>query len=240
MTKIHPLLALRHLLQPVKRAGQRIGLSLGRFASTEPLSRCFGFDRGLPIDRYYIEHFLLTRAADIKGRVLEVGDDSYSRRFGRDRILQQDVLHVHADNPKATIVGDIAAPNALPEASFDCIVLTQTLHLVYDMKAAVEQIRKALKQGGVALVTVPGITPVDRGEWATTWYWSLTSASAHRLFAEAFGTDSVTVVAFGNVFAATAFLHGAALEEVDAAKLNIYDEAFPVIVAIRAEAPSVT
>ncbi len=99
-----------------------------------------------------------------------------------------------------------------------------------------EQIRKALKPGGVALVTVPGITPVDRGEWGASWYWSLTPAAAGRLFADAFGAESVTIAAFGNVFAATAFLHRAALEEVNTAKLDRYDEAFPVIVTVRAAA----
>jgi hypothetical protein len=38
----------------------------------------------------------------------------------------------------------------------------------------------------------------------------------------------------GNVFAATAFLQGAALEEVDRAKLDIEDPAYPVTITLRA------
>ena len=48
----------------------------------EPVSRSFGFDRGTPVDRRYIEQFLARHAAAIRGDVLEVGDDGYTRRFG--------------------------------------------------------------------------------------------------------------------------------------------------------------
>jgi SAM-dependent methyltransferase len=216
------------------RAIRRRLLQHGRFAPTRPLSTEFGFDRGTPIDRFYIEDFLTRHAGDISGRVLEIGDDAYSRRFGGDRIERQDILHVDPANPAATIVGDISMPDVLPADAFDCLVITQTLHLIYDMPAAVENLRCSLKPGGVALVTVPGITPVDRGEWGKTWYWSLTAAAARRMFGEAFGDGNVTVECHGNVFSACAFLQGAAAEEVDRRKLKPVDEAFPVTVAIRA------
>ncbi len=229
---------LRRAIRSLRLVKQRAGLRLGRFAYTTPLSRQFGFDRGLPIDRHYIERFLAAHATDIRGRALEIGDDDYCRRFGGPRIVQQDVLHVHAENPLATIIGDLSTPGVLPDTVFDAIVLTQTLHLIYDMAAAVEHIRRALKPGGVALVTVPGITPIDRDEWGASWFWSLTPAAMQRLFADAFGAENVTVSAYGNVFAATAFLHGVAVEEVSQAKLDPYDEAFPVIVAVRVQAVS--
>ena len=57
-----------------------------------PISQCFGFDRGLPVDRYYIERFLARHASEIVGRVLEIGDDTYTRRFGGSRVSRSDVL----------------------------------------------------------------------------------------------------------------------------------------------------
>ncbi len=209
-------------------------VNLGDLAHPTPVSLDFGHDRGLPIDRYYIEGFLSRHAADIRGRVLEVGDDAYSRRFGGAGITRQDVLHVHGGNPHATIIGDLTQPGVLPDAAFDCIVLTQTLHLVYDMPGAVERLWMALRPGGVLLLTVPGISQIDRGEWGESWFWSLTSASLRRLAAERFGAGQVTVEAHGNVLAATAFLQGLACAEVSAAKLDVRDEAYPVIVAARA------
>jgi SAM-dependent methyltransferase len=211
-------------------------MRVGRSASSTPLSRNFGFDRGVPIDRHYIEEFLSRHSADVRGRVLEIGDSAYSRRFGGGKIEHQDVLHVHAGSPGATIIGDLADPDVLPARSFDCIILTQTLHLIFDMPAAVANLRRALRPGGVALITVPGITPVDKGEWGKSWYWSLTGAALARLFSGPFKDDAVSVVSYGNLFAATAFLHGAAVQDVDAAKLRPVDESYPVTIAARAVA----
>src|SRR3954452_17335664 len=64
----------------------------GNLRRETPLSR-FGFDRGLPIDRFYIEQFLHTHRADIRGRVLEIEDDGYTRQFGSSAVEQSDVLY---------------------------------------------------------------------------------------------------------------------------------------------------
>jgi SAM-dependent methyltransferase len=217
------------------RPRPRLGsVSFGDLDGVTPVSSEFGFDRGTPIDRYYIERFLQQNATAIAGRVLEVGDDAYCRRFGGARITQQDILHVDPGNPLATIVGDLAQAGTLPPGAFDCMVLTQTLHLVYDLQAAVAETYRALKPGGSVLLTVPGISQVDRGTWGNTWYWSLTPAAALRLFSDVYGPDHVFVEGHGNVFAATAFLQGVAVEEVDTRKLDVHDSCFPLVVTIRA------
>ena len=205
---------------------------MGDLARTKPISRLFGFDRGTPIDRHYIEQFLRTNARDISGRVLEVGEDLYSKRFGSD-ISRQDVLHVH-DHPAATITGDLTQPGVLPVEAFDCVVVTQTLHLIYDMPAAVESLRASLRLGGTLLVTVPGVSSVDRGEWGGSWCWSLTEHSARRLFSDVFGPGRVEVHAHGNVYAAICFLHGLAVEEIERSWLDKDDSSYPVIVTVRA------
>ena len=90
---------------------------------------------------YYIESFLDRHRGDIRGRVLEIGDAAYTRRFGGPRVTQADVLHVDDGAPEATFVGDLADGSFLPDDAFDCIVLTQTLHLVYDFLAALRDDR---------------------------------------------------------------------------------------------------
>jgi glycosyltransferase involved in cell wall biosynthesis len=206
----------------------------GDLRRVRPVSQSFGFDRGLPVDRYYIEGFLARHASEIAGRVLEIGDDSYTRRFGGQRVTRSDVLHVHGGNPRATLVGDITDPEVLPGSVFDCIILTQTLQLIYDVPTAVRQLHRSLAPGGVVLVTAPGISQIDRGEWGETWFWSFTSAALQRLFADVFGPDRVLVRQHGNVFAATAFLQGLAVEELATRDLDPVDRAYPVIVTLRA------
>jgi hypothetical protein len=214
------------------------GVRFGDLAGTAPVDGDFGFGRGTPVDRFYIESFLERSRADIAGRVLEVGDAIYSERFGAERVTQQDVLHIRTGNPHATIVGDLTAADVLPRDSFDCIVLTQTLQFVYDLRAAVAQLHAALKLGGVLLVTLPGISQIDRAtEWGGTWYWTFSPASALRLFTEVFDTGSISVESHGNVFAAVAFLHGLATEELPTSKLLVQDPNYPVIVSLRARRP---
>ncbi|WP_197018382.1 class I SAM-dependent methyltransferase [Sphingomonas sp. URHD0057] len=198
------------------------------------MSRSFGFDRGTPVDRYFIESFLDRHRELVRGAALEVGDDTYLRRFGGNGVTAVDILHIDASSDAATIIGDMSDPATLPEAKFDCLIVTQTLHLVYDMPAAVRNLYHALKPGGTLLMTVPGITPIARDRWKETWYWSVTPAGAGRLFADAFGPGDFRVEFYGNVFAAVAFLEGVATEEVARAKLNLKDESYPVIVAVRA------
>jgi SAM-dependent methyltransferase len=224
---------LRRIRAPFRRVRGRLAMGMGRAARATPLSRDFGYSRGTPIDRYYIERFLEEHSADVHGRVLEIGDDAYSLRFGGDRILKQDILHIQNGHPGATIIGDLANPTVLPERTFDCMIITQTLHLIFDLPSALEQIHRSLTPGGVALLTLPGITPVDRGEWKDSWYWSVTELSMKRLLNGPFLAANVTVKTYGNLLAATAFLHGAAVEEVGAERLDPFDPAYPVTVAAR-------
>ena len=108
-------------------AGPRVGrVRFGSLRRLTPISRTFGFDRGLPIDRHYIERFLSAHAGDIRGDVLEIGDNAYTRRFGGERVTKSDVLHVSEGNPDATIVGDLTCADFIPSDSFDCVILTQT------------------------------------------------------------------------------------------------------------------
>ena len=236
--------SLRHFpkLAPLRQRARRLGVGLagrplgavqmGDLDQVTPIGADFGFSRGVPVDRYYIEEFLKSCARDIQGRALEIGDAGYCNRFGQ--VERQDVLHIDADAPGATIVGDLSQPGVLPAGVFDCLVVTQTIQLIYDVAAAVRELHRALKPGGVALVTVPGVSSVDGGAWGSSWCWSLTATSATRLFAEVFGAENCTVQAHGNVYAATCFLQGLALEEVDPRKLDAHDSRYPVIVTVRA------
>lgn len=206
----------------------------GEPRSVEPVSREWGYDRGLPVDRYYIERFLARQRDDVRGRVLEVGDRGYTRRFGEDRVARSDVLHVAPGNREATLVGDLAHADHIPADTFDCIILTQTLQLVYDLPAAVRTVHRILKPGGVLLATFPGLTRSSRTEWPGSWFWRLTPDSARRLFEAVFPPRDLRVASHGNVLAACAFLYGLATEELDADELDHEDPDYDVTVTVRA------
>jgi hypothetical protein len=206
----------------------------GDLRRPQPVSREFGYDRGLPIDRYYIERFLEMHRRDVAGRTLEIGDDEYTRRYGGGRTTRRDVLHVHGRNPAATIVGDLADTPQIADGTFDCIVLTQTLHLIYEVDYAVATIHRILRRGGVVLATFPGISQLSGDEWNRTWSWGLGSRLARRLFASHFGEPNVTVEAHGNSLAVVAFLQGLATAELAPAQLDANEAGCELLVAVRA------
>jgi len=212
-------------------------VDFGDLRRVTPVSREFGYDRGRPIDRYYVENFLARQAADIQGRVLEIGEASYTRRFGGGRVSISDVLHVEAGNPAATIVGDLTHADHIPPNTFDCFILTQTLHLVYDVKSALGTIYRILKPGGILLATFPGISQISDDQWADYWCWSFTSLSARRLFEEIFPPENIKLETFGNVLAATAFLQGLAAEELTPAELDYHDPDYEALITVRAMKP---
>ena len=198
----------------------------------EPVSRQFGFDRGKPIDRWYIERFLAQHRADVRGAVLEVAESTYTQWYGDGQVTRSDVLH-HTGNEDSTIVGDLTTGDGLPAAAYDCFICTQTLPFIYDVAAAVRGIAAVLKPGGVALATVPGMSQVsrdDKRDWGD--WWRFTSQGTERLFREAF--DEVAVEAHGNVLSAAAFLYAYAAEEVGERELAYRDPEYELLITVRA------
>jgi len=134
----------------------------------------------------------------------------------------------------ATIIADLSVADHIESNSFDCLIVTQTLHLIYDVHSAIKTIYRILKPGGVVLVTIPGIDPIHDEEWADSWYWNFTTVSARRLFEESFPPGNVLVDAYGNVLASAAFLYGLAAEELTKEQLDFIDPAYQVLVAVKA------
>jgi SAM-dependent methyltransferase len=215
---------------------RRGSVRFGSFYRVTPISPIFGLDRGLPIERYYIETFLDRYRSDVHGRCLELGDATYIKKFGAARVTHSDVLHVVAGNPEATIVADLTQADHIPSELFDCIIFTQALQMIYDMQAALRHLHRILKPGGVLLLTSHGISKVGRRLGRDPWgeYWRITSQSAERLFQDTFPDAQVEVLTYGNVLTAMCALHGVVSEEVGQPELDFRDPDFEVIVAVRA------
>lgn len=211
----------------------------GHLRRVEPLSRQWGRDRGTSIDRHYIEGFLETHRTDVRGRVLEVRDSIYTQRFGGDTVTTGDVIDVDPDNGMATVIADLRRADAIPSATYDCIILTQTLQLIDDIPAVLAECARILRPGGVLLVTVPSVIRVDDEAGPDGDFWRLTEASARKLFAGVFPIDAFDVTAYGNVMTCAAFLYGLSAEEMAPADLDHADPTFPVVIAIRAVKPDV-
>jgi len=223
---------LAHSTLPMRRVRD-----FGELRSTSPIGKDFGRLRGTPVDRYYIESFLQAHSRHVRGAVLEVQSDTYTRRFGGADVIRSDVLDVTANDSIATVIADLGCPDSLPKAQYDCIFCTQTLLLIYNLKAAAANLYSALRPGGVLLLTVPGVAHKLASDEPSGDYWRFTPQSIERLFAEQFPPNSIHISTHGNVLAAIAFLHGLAVEELSVEELDQHDPEYPVTIGLCAVKP---
>lgn len=236
------LLARQYLSRETRRRLARLAVwppvgwvRFGDLRRLKPISSDYGNSRGLEIDRYYIEKFLAENAHDIHGRVLEIKHNTYTRKYGQDRVAKSDVLHPVEGNPDATIVADLTRADHLPSDCYDAIIFTQTLQVIYDIRTVIATLHRILKPGGVLLATASGMAKLsleDFDRWGE--YWRFTSQSARLLFEEQFGVGNVSVKAYGNVLAAISFLEGLAVEDLKKRELDAVDRAYEVLIALRA------
>lgn len=198
-----------------------------------PVSREFGAERGTPIDRVYIEDFLIRNASVITGAVLEIDDRFYTEKFGV-HISRTDILHATADNPKATVVGLLEDKGVVQSATYDCIIMTQVLQFIRNPCLALTNCHDALKPGGSILITVPGISQISRYDderWGD--YWRFTARGLNHLVQASLFREP-NVKAYGNVTAACAFLRGLSAEELSDAKLWHHDQQYPLLIGASA------
>ena len=217
------------------------GVDWGDLRRAHPVSRDWGYDRGQPVDRRYIDEFMAVHSSDVKGAVLEVQEDDFTRAFGGPRVDESSVLDIDSANTRATVLADLRAAPEIPSNRFDCIILTQTLHVIEDMAAALSECHRILKPGGVLLATVPAASRVCLEYGEDGDFWRATPAGARALFRFAFTPSHTSATAFGNVLTNTAFLQGFATSELTEEEFAAPDPYFPALTGIRArktDAPS--
>jgi hypothetical protein len=211
-----------------------LGGQIHDLVTPQPVNRGFGWDRGeRSVARYYVDTFIAGHAADICGTVLEVGDATYTKRHGR-RITRADVLHVDPA-AKATITDDLTNASKIGSNDYNCVIATQTLQMIYAFSAAIGNIYRILAPGGVALVTLSGISQISRYDmerWGE--YWRFTTSSAQKMFADWFGQANVEVLSYGNVLAAVALLEGIWAKDLSQQQLGVQDPDYQVILGVRA------
>lgn len=223
---------LRHYMRAIGRRLRQRFICFGTLRHTQPVNLGFGIEAGTPVDRIYIEHFLKQNEAHIKGRVLEIGDSIYTHRFGKDKVKQAESLSFTSEG-SPTYVGRLETMPEIPDNTFDCMVITQTLHYIFNMFDAVSEIHRVLKPGGVALVTVPGLSQISRWDmdrWGDRW--RLTTLGAKELFETRFKAAEIKVESYGNALSALAFIQGIPAEKLRKSELESFDPDYQVVVAV--------
>lgn len=196
----------------------------------QPISRKFGVERGMAIDRYYIENFLEKNKNYIYGDCLEIAENTYTLRYGGDKVNNSYILHVEGWGN--AIKGNLETGEGIERERYDCVLITQTLMLIYNYKEAAANIYKMLKAGGTALVTVSGISQISRYD-ADLWgsYYSFHEQAMKKVFVPLFGEENIELEIYGNCKTAVAMLCGLCREDLTEDDFKEYDQDYPVIIA---------
>ena len=199
------------------------------YASTEPLSRKFGLDIGHSIARHYIDEFIASHRGLIRGRVLEIGDDNYTRTLGN--ATASFVLTADATAGGNAIEGDLASGRNLPNGTIDCFICTQTLQCIFDMRQALRNAIGCLAPGGTLLLTVSGISQISRYDFER-WgeYWRYTTQGIEGLLREVAPDAEIQVNSSGNLAVAKAYLDGCPVERISDDILHVNDPDYQLIV----------
>lgn len=199
----------------------------GNLRRVTPISPTYGFERGTPIDRYYVDKFFTARGHLIAGRVLEIQTRDHIRRYG-SKVTTADTLDINpAFDP--TYCCDLAHAEMVPTGSYDCFLLPNTLCFLRDLDAALQEARRIVRPGGTILATVPVFVPLTSD---ITDYW-LASADGWRVIAARVWPGCDTAIeSHGNCLAAAAAMYGVSVEELTSRELDVNDPRYPVLVTI--------
>ncbi len=214
----------------IREIQQELDLSIRMFSDMplRPLSRRCGVERGTPIDRYYIEKFIASNQKCIRGITMEVADNYYTKKFGLN-VEKSLTMHVEGWG-KDVIQINLETGKGVLDNSIECFICTQTIQMIYDIKAAVYNIYRMLKPGGIALITIAGIAGLslyDYYNWGE--YWRGTPKAIKKLFEEIFEEDNIKIVSYGNVKTTIAFLYGMCIEDLRENDFLYDDEQFPLL-----------
>jgi hypothetical protein len=207
----------------------------GNLKRQAPFSGCYGWDRGQPVDRFYIEAFLSRMAHCVHGDVLEIRDNGYTTRFGQ-RGHRSHVLDLDPTNKRADIIGDLCDPTTIAAGLFDCVILTQTLQYMPSPGAALANLFGGLRSGGTLLITVPCAARLDQhAPEADYWRWTPTGLRALiETYCPAAESD---VDGAGNLIAMLSAMLGLAVEDVAVDDLSDSDPTFPLVACAAVRKP---
>jgi SAM-dependent methyltransferase len=200
---------------------------LGLLGRNSPVCPDFGFSRGSPVDRYYLDRFLASHMADFRGRVLDVGASKRRPAASADRME----IYLTVDNdPRMApdVVGDVHEPDLFAANSFDCILLLNVLEHCHHPQVVVNNALRWLSNGGVVLVAIPNAQRIHPGPLDC---WRILPDGCQILFGH---FDQVQITTFGNCASVVGSLVGLAAEDISPEILDSYDAAYPVLTCVRA------
>ena len=207
----------------------------GNLRRSEPMSEYFGFERGTPVDRYYLHRFLDAHRGLITGKVLEIQMPGYTRTYGRAVSVAHSVDIDPSVSPRPTFVVDLArAEDVIPDNTYDCFLLPNTLSVIEDIEGALRNALRVVKPGGVVLATTAGFVPFTGRE---DDFWRMSAAGWRQIAARVWPECEVQIEQHGNYLIAVGAMLGLAAEEFSQEELEAHHAKFPVATTLFCRKP---
>lgn len=201
--------------------------------------------RGTPIVRHYWARFLERHRHDVRGAALEIGTTATLRQYGGQAVTRADAIDLNAHSPEITVVGDLSRADHLPPDTYDCFINQFTLHLIYDVEAALYHSIRMLKPGGVLLANFSCVDyafprGLDMGTGARLFvHWCFTPIQVENLLRRAGLTEAdFELEICGNLFARVAYQMNLPAEELTARELAYLDPGHPLLICVRVVKPA--
>ena len=234
--------AVRHRALPWTRLPVIRQLRCIQFRQLYPLDD--GRQRGTPIVRYYWARYLEKNRSDIRGSAVEIGTTTTIRHFGGDALTRADGLDLAAHSAEVTIIADLSRADHVPSDTYDCFVNQFTMHVIYDVEAALYHSIRILKPGGVLLINFSCVdyyffNGLDMHTGAPLFmYWWFTPIQVENLFRRiGLAESDYKIEIFGNLFARIAYQMNVAAEELTVRELEYVDVGHPLLIGARVTKP---
>ena len=205
----------------------------GNLRRLQPFSMKFGWDRGSPIDRYYVDRFFERHRSYITGDVLEIDRSIYTRRYGHDlRIIQAFDIDPDCED---TLRCDLAhSENVLSTEAYDCLLMPCSLSFLRELEPSLRNALRVLKPGGVILANAAGLLRIDK---VSLDLWRFSPAGWQELLSRIWPACEIVVEGEGNCLSVIAANLGISQEELTAEELDYTDELFPVVTNVFCRKP---
>lgn len=198
------------------------------FKRYAPLCHDYGYSRGTPIDRYYLEQFIREIRSYVVGYTLEIGGSRENQYlYGFTNAMSYKTMDMH-QKPEVDITGDIHDPNSLGSNSFDSIILFNVLEHCEKPWIVVENIYNWLTKRGSVFCMVPNSQRIHRDPKD---YWRILPDGMRSLFAK-FPIKQLYL--YGNPITTIATMMGVAAEELSSEELNSFNSEYLVATCIYA------
>jgi hypothetical protein len=166
------------------------------------------------------------------------------RQYGGEALIRADAIDLTPHSPEVTLIADLSRADHLPENQYDCFVNQFSMHVIYDVEAALYHSIRLLKPGGVLLVnfscldySFPSGLDMQTGAPLYIHHWFTPVEVQDLLHRSGLDEHDYSIALFGNLFARVAYQMNMPAAELTRHELDFIDPGHPLLICARVVKP---